>query len=257
MSSNSIARQNNNGSLPYGFIDEAVASLTSQGIEATRHTIYNHEKKLRRKSIPSEHPAPSTVRLQVRLANPNNTPAKVTSPSATTNKGGRPRGSTISAKFNLEKATNDGLEFDRTKKLTAGKIVAIGTHCLNKDVTQHQIEYIKIKEEEGQQRNDRKRKAQNDLRLKVAECKSIDESMWTAKHLKTMFTYKKHKEDPALAKTLTALKDQWNERRNRLSPTYTPEYYLSSTITDGLQPLPLPPPPAAAAIFDNGNDSAE
>ncbi|KAG7345971.1 hypothetical protein IV203_005038 [Nitzschia inconspicua] len=149
--------------------------------------------------------------------------------------------------------------FDRTKKLTTGKIVAIGTHCLNKDVTQHQIEYIKIKKEEGQQRNDRKRKAQNEMCLKVAECKSIDESMWTAKHLKTMFTYKKHKEDPSLAKTLTALKDQWNERRNRLSPTYTPEYYLPSTITDELQPLPLPPPPAAAAIFDNdnGNDSAE
>ncbi|KAG7359061.1 hypothetical protein IV203_015650 [Nitzschia inconspicua] len=114
-----VVRQNNNGSLPNGFIDEVVASLTSQGIEATRHTIYNHEKKLRRKSIPSEQPAPSTVRLQVRLANPNNTPAKVTSPSATTNQGGRPRGSTISAKFNLEKATNDGLEFAASKILRA------------------------------------------------------------------------------------------------------------------------------------------
>ncbi|KAG7343350.1 hypothetical protein IV203_027360 [Nitzschia inconspicua] len=157
MSSNSIARQNNNGSLPCGFIDEAVASLTSQGIEATRHTIYNHEKKLRRKSIPSEHPAPSTVRLQVRLANPNNTPAKVTSPSATTNQGGRPRGTVLSR---VHRGNPKG--------------------C--------------------------------------------------AGHPKT-------------------------------STTYKPEYYLPSTITDELQPLPLPPPPppAAAAIFDNdnGNDSAE
>ncbi|KAG7355080.1 hypothetical protein IV203_004436 [Nitzschia inconspicua] len=363
-------------------MNEIVASLISHGIEATRHTIYNHEKKLRKKSI-SNHLNGFHQRRQ--LPTPAST---IPSPFASTNQGGRPKGSqrgrpksstAISSRFKVEKETNDGLEYAASKIIKARaeakassttiakgiissiideantlhnlkghamlkrstvlsrvnrgnpkgwagtpttsspmqlvepmlvalcvrrirsgnpfdctEFLAVASSLIKDTPTEKAIlehrrlskkpssapllgkKYYynflrrngsslqstkatkndtKIKEQEKQQqqqRNDRKRKAPDDLRLKVAECKSIEEGKWTVKHFKTMCTYKKQKDDTALAKTLTALKDQWNERRNRLSPRYAPEYSLPPTITDDL-PAPPRPPPTAAAIFNDTN----
>lgn len=138
--------------------------------------------------------------------------------------------------------------FDKTKKLTAGKLVAIGRHRLNGDVTRHQVEYVRIKVELEKQRVDRKRKAEQDILTKVAEARSIPESEWKAKHFKTMCAYKKTKTDPALAKKIDGLKIQWEERRHRLSPTYEQLILEPVDEQDELPTLPNMLPDTAGIV---------
>ena len=53
---------------------------------------------------------------------------------------------------------------------------------------------------------------------KAAEVRHKDESQWTQADYRTMCSFKKQKDDPALAKSLAELKKQWDERKNRQSP---------------------------------------
>jgi len=113
-------------------------------------------------------------------------------------------------------------DFDRAKKLTAGNMVAVGSHRLCLSVTEHQVACVKIKEEQEQMKKARKRKTEGDLMDKVKALKGKDESTWTTANCKTMLSYKKQKGDPAHAKTIAELKQQWADRKDHPSPKCTP-----------------------------------
>ena len=115
-------------------------------------------------------------------------------------------------------------DFDRAKKLTAGKMVAVGSHRLCASVTEHQVAHVKIKEEQEEKRVQRKRKIEEDLMDKVKSLKTKEESNWTTMNYRTMLTYKKQKGDAAHAKTIAGLKRQWSERKDRPSPKHAPVY---------------------------------
>ena len=122
---------------------EIVSSLKAQGIAtASRHTVYNHEKRLRLQmpkdsaSIPSvisairsknknasdnssvSSPAVSAI-TDATLYGNNTTQHQQESPdtSAATpvNRGGRPKGTTLAARIKADKQLNEALEFAATK----------------------------------------------------------------------------------------------------------------------------------------------
>ena len=59
---------------------------------------------------------------------------------------------------------------------------------------------------------------------KVKALKGKDESTWTTANHKTMLSCKQQKGDPAHAKTIAELKQQWADRKDHPSPKYTPAY---------------------------------
>jgi len=122
---------------------------------------------------------------------------------------------------NKRKATEAQNNLERAKKLTAGKLVRNGHHALNEDVLSSIRAHNRGKREEEEQAKQKRGARFDDLFKKVTDVRAKGSpSKWNANDFRTMNTYKKGGHaDTALAKTLPALRDQWDERKDRPSPT--------------------------------------
>jgi len=98
-----LERQQNNGRLPDGKMEDVLESLNAQGLESvTRCTVYNHEERLRLKQSRDTSSVPGSIFVDNNLratASEASTITEVTDASTLDgreiNKGGRPKGSTV------------------------------------------------------------------------------------------------------------------------------------------------------------------
>jgi len=98
-----LERQQNNGRLPDGKMEDVLESLNAQGLESvTRYTVYNHEERLRLKLSRDTSSVPGSIFVDNNLratASEASTITEVTDASTLDgreiNKGGRPKGSTV------------------------------------------------------------------------------------------------------------------------------------------------------------------
>ena len=120
-----LERQQNNGRLPDGKMEDILESLKSQGIDnATRCTIYNHEERVRRDTVSLPGSVPGSVVIDKgnnsgRTTNANSPVSILTEQTGTdasaVNKGGRPKGTSSRARMEADRQLSEAIECAATE----------------------------------------------------------------------------------------------------------------------------------------------
>lgn len=117
-----LERQNNNGRLPEGKMEDILDSLKSQGLDSlTRCAVCDHEQHIRLQqsretdSVPGSVTATASIALE-EVATMTDDGSAVTN-GTLVNKGGRPRGTTVKARMDADKQLSDAIEFAATEIL--------------------------------------------------------------------------------------------------------------------------------------------
>jgi len=118
-------------------------------------------------------------------------------------------------------AANATATYERTKKLTSGKMVVSGKHRLSTHAMDQVTECVKFKVEQEEERQHNRVKKRRVLNNKVEKAKSMEESTWTTDQYKAMVQCYKLPDDPRMAKGIAGLKSQWMQRKGRSSPKYS------------------------------------
>jgi len=112
-----LERQQNSGRLPDGRMQEILDSLINQGIpNATRYTLHNHEERMRVRQSRDEVTVPGSVIIDNNnIGNANasgvSTLSEITNADEnSTNKGGRPKGSTVKSRLESDKQLCKAIE---------------------------------------------------------------------------------------------------------------------------------------------------
>lgn len=115
---------------------------------------------------------------------------------------------------------------NRTTKLTSGQLFRRDQICLtNPQILQEQLSYVAYKEDKRKEAKLRRRQERQRQLNKVNQIRQKDMSKWMIGDLKRMLTYKKQSGDAATTniKDRDALVALWEARKNRISPTVSPE----------------------------------
>jgi hypothetical protein len=111
-----------------------------------------------------------------------------------------------------------GGQVKKAKKMTAGAHVRDGQFLLDDDLKDFQAKYYAAKQDEAKQKQAKKQSAVEKQWQDAQVVKSKPFQQWTISDFKVMLQYRKKVGDPAMATTLTGLKEQWQQRCDNPSP---------------------------------------